>query len=49
MRPFRSRASFQSGGMESKDVSDGVLWYQLGLRSPESMVLYEPWTRIQVE
>ncbi|OJT23017.1 hypothetical protein BO221_19190 [Archangium sp. Cb G35] len=31
------------------DISEGRLWYQLGLRTPRGLVLYEPWTMVRVE
>jgi len=33
----------------ASDIADGVLWYQLGLMSPNGLALYEPWTRVRVE
>ncbi|ATB26948.1 ABC transporter permease [Melittangium boletus] len=34
---------------DTSALSAGVLWYQLGLMSPDGLTLYEPWTRIRVE
>ncbi|MCY1080327.1 ABC transporter permease [Archangium lansingense] len=31
------------------DISEGKIWYQLGLRAPQGLVLYEPWTMVRVE
>ncbi|MFY0524443.1 ABC transporter permease [Archangium gephyra] len=31
------------------NISEGRLWYQLGLRAPQGLVLYEPWTMVRVE
>ncbi|WNG19248.1 ABC transporter permease [Cystobacter fuscus] len=30
-------------------LSRDVLWYQMGLRGPKGLVLYEPWTSVRVE
>ncbi|MGZ3461869.1 MAG: hypothetical protein ACXU86_25535, partial [Archangium sp.] len=32
-----------------EDISEGKLWYQLGLRAPHGLVLYEPWTMVRVD
>jgi hypothetical protein len=34
---------------EPEALSDGALWYQLGLRAPGGRILYEPWIRLRVE
>lgn len=34
---------------EPESLSDGMLWYQLGLRAPGGRILYEPWVRLRVE
>jgi hypothetical protein len=31
------------------NISEGRLWYQLGLQAPQGLVLYEPWTMVRVE
>lgn len=31
------------------EVSEGKLWYQLGLKGPRGFVLYEPWTMLRAE
>ncbi len=30
-------------------ISEGRLWYQLGLKGPQGLVLYEPWTLVRVQ
>lgn len=34
---------------DASDIREGKVWYQLGLRAPQGLVLYEPWTVVQVE
>ncbi|MBJ6762208.1 ABC transporter permease [Myxococcaceae bacterium JPH2] len=34
---------------EATDVSEGRIWYQLGIQGPESLILYEPWTLVRVK
>jgi hypothetical protein len=34
---------------ERSNISEGRLWYQLGLRGPQGLVLYEPWAMVRVE
>ncbi|OJH41053.1 ABC transporter permease [Cystobacter ferrugineus] len=39
----------ESLGRDRAKLSRDVLWYQMGLRGPKGLVLYEPWTSIRVE
>jgi hypothetical protein len=34
---------------KASELSEGKLWYQLGLKGPRGFVLYEPWTMLRVE